>query len=88
MIQTEQIPQDGKEMNGVYPGMSIVLKTSSNTLQCIGLRDIFVVADASAVEIIDKKTTKEKTTKLSNAEYKPFAYVSLECAGVSIVLEQ
>ncbi|CEJ01117.1 hypothetical protein RMCBS344292_15153 [Rhizopus microsporus] len=35
-----------------------------------GLRNISVAADCSASDIIDKKTVKENTTKLSNAKYK------------------
>ncbi|CEI91939.1 hypothetical protein RMCBS344292_06215 [Rhizopus microsporus] len=86
MIQTEQIPQDGSEMNfmkrkvnltnwrkGLYPlkkePTGITLNDRIIGLDP-GLRDIFVAADSSATEIIDKKTALEKTTKFSNAEYK------------------
>ncbi|CEG70826.1 hypothetical protein RMATCC62417_06651 [Rhizopus microsporus] len=82
----EQIPQDDNEMNfmkrranltnwnkGLY---SLKKEPTGITLndRIIGLdlgqRDIFVAADSSATEVIDKKTALEKTTKFSNAEYK------------------
>ncbi|CEJ00136.1 hypothetical protein RMCBS344292_14202 [Rhizopus microsporus] len=86
MIQTEQISQDDSEMNfmkrrvnlknwskGLYPLKKEPTGITLND-RIIGLdpghRNIFVVTDCSASEIIDKKTVKENTTKFSNAEYK------------------
>ncbi|CEI94056.1 hypothetical protein RMCBS344292_08279 [Rhizopus microsporus] len=86
MIQTEQIAQDDSKMQfmkrrvnltnwrkGLYPlkkeSTGITLNDRIIGLD-LGLRDIFVAADSSATEIIDKKTALEKTTKFSNAEYK------------------
>ncbi|CEJ00088.1 hypothetical protein RMCBS344292_14157 [Rhizopus microsporus] len=85
----EQTPQDDNEMNfmkrrvnltnwnkGLY---SLKKEPTGITLndRIIGLdlgqRDIFVAADSSATEVIDKKTALEKTTKFSNAEYKMYS---------------
>lgn len=55
-----------------YPKLDYGCKTDGHMviILFIGLRGIFVAADGSATEIVDKKAVKGNTTKFNNVEYK------------------